>query len=129
LPAGDQNRERPSGQKFDLGQNARAPLPLEFHVAPSASLTRPCPLRSRPGTVLIDAIWGKLLCGLAEDFATGRLFIIGHDACHQSLTPHSRLNKWLGRIAFLPPLTPYNLGTFFIVKQPFSEINTCADSY
>lgn len=39
----------------------------------------------------------------------GRLFIIGHDACHQSLTPHRRLNHWLGRIAFLPSITPYSL--------------------
>jgi omega-6 fatty acid desaturase (delta-12 desaturase) len=38
-----------------------------------------------------------------------RLFIIGHDACHHSLTRHRRLNRWLGRIAFLPSLTPYKL--------------------
>jgi acyl-lipid omega-6 desaturase (Delta-12 desaturase) len=36
----------------------------------------------------------------------GMLFIVGHDACHGSLTPHSRLNKWVGRIAFLPSLHP-----------------------
>ena len=29
-----------------------------------------------------------------------RAFIIRHAACHQSLTPHRALNKWLGRIAF-----------------------------
>jgi omega-6 fatty acid desaturase (delta-12 desaturase) len=61
------------------------------------------------GTVLFDAWWAKLLCGLAAGFVIGRLFIIGHDACHQSLTPHRELNKWLGRIAFLPSLTPYSL--------------------
>ena len=61
------------------------------------------------GTVLLDAWWAKLLCGLAAGFTIGRLFIIGHDACHQSLTPHRGLNKWLGRIAFLPSLTPYSL--------------------
>ena len=61
------------------------------------------------GAVLIDAFWAKLLCGLAAGFWIGRLFIIGHDACHQSLTPHRELNKWLGRIAFLPSLTPYSL--------------------
>jgi omega-6 fatty acid desaturase (delta-12 desaturase) len=66
-------------------------------------------LAALAGTVLIDAVWGKLLCGLAAGFVTGRLFIIGHDACHQSLTPHRRLNKWLGRIAFLPSLTPFSL--------------------
>ena len=61
------------------------------------------------GAVLFDAWWLQLLCGMAAGFVTGRLFIIGHDACHQSLTPHRTLNKWLGRIAFLPSLTAYSL--------------------
>ncbi|MBL0421172.1 fatty acid desaturase [Ramlibacter sp. AW1] len=61
------------------------------------------------GAVLLPAAWAKLLCGLGAGFVIGRLFIIGHDACHQSLTPHRRLNKWIGRIAFLPSLTPYSL--------------------
>ncbi len=60
-------------------------------------------------TLLLDAVWAKLLCGLAAGFVIGRLFIIGHDACHQSLTPHRELNKVLGRIAFLPSITPYSL--------------------
>lgn len=61
------------------------------------------------GTVLLAAVWAKLLCGLVAGFVVGRLFVIGHDGCHQSLTPHRRLNKWLGRIAFLPSLTAYSL--------------------
>lgn len=61
------------------------------------------------GTVLAPGWWLKLACGLVAGFVTGRLFIIGHDACHQSLTPYRRLNQWLGRIAFLPSLTPYSL--------------------
>ncbi|MDF1484614.1 fatty acid desaturase [Ramlibacter sp. H39-3-26] len=61
------------------------------------------------GTMLLDALWARILCSLAAGFVIGRLFIIGHDACHQSLTPHRRLNKWLGRIAFLPSLTAYSL--------------------
>jgi omega-6 fatty acid desaturase (delta-12 desaturase) len=61
------------------------------------------------GTVFCDAAWAQVLCGLVAGFWIGRLFIIGHDACHQSLTPHRTLNKWLGRIAFLASLTPYSL--------------------
>lgn len=61
------------------------------------------------GTVLLKPIWLKLLAALLAGFVIGRLFIIGHDGCHQSLTPHRRLNKWLGRIAFLPSLTAYSL--------------------
>jgi omega-6 fatty acid desaturase (delta-12 desaturase) len=60
-------------------------------------------------TVLVEAPWLKLLGGVAAGLVIGRLFIIGHDACHQSLTPSRRLNQWLGRIAFLPSLTPYSL--------------------
>jgi len=61
------------------------------------------------GVVLLPAWWMKLPLALAAGFVIGRLFIIGHDACHQSYTPHRRLNRWLGRIAFLPSLTPYSL--------------------
>ena len=60
-------------------------------------------------TVLLESVWAKLLCGSVAGFVIGRLFVIGHDACHQSLTPHRELNKVLGRIAFLPSLTPYSL--------------------
>jgi len=53
--------------------------------------------------------WLRIVCGMAAGFVIGRLFIIGHDACHQSLTPHRGLNRVLGRIAFLPSITPYSL--------------------
>lgn len=61
------------------------------------------------GTALLVNVWAKLLCGLAAGFMIGRLFIIGHDACHQSYTPHRALNRVLGRMAMLPSLTPYSL--------------------
>ena len=61
------------------------------------------------GTILLQAWWAKLLCALAAGFVIGRLFIIGHDACHQSYTPHRGLNRVLGRIAMIPSLTPYSL--------------------
>lgn len=51
----------------------------------------------------------KLLCGAGAGLVIARLFIIGHDACHQSYTTHRRLNALLGRLAFLPSLTPYSL--------------------
>src|SRR5204863_9541889 len=35
------------------------------------------------------------------------LFVVGHDACHGSFTPSRRLNGWIGRLAFLPSLTPF----------------------
>ena len=61
------------------------------------------------GTIVLTSWWAKLLCGMAAGFMIGRLFIIGHDACHQSYTPHRGLNKLLGRIAMVPSLTPYSM--------------------
>jgi omega-6 fatty acid desaturase (delta-12 desaturase) len=66
-------------------------------------------LAAMAGVVLVSNGWIKFLLGNVAGFIIGRLFIIGHDACHQSLTPHRGLNKVLGRIAFLPSLTPYSL--------------------
>lgn len=61
------------------------------------------------GTVAFEPWWAKLICGLGAGICIGRLFIIGHDACHQSFTPNAKLNKVLGRISMLPSLTPYSL--------------------
>jgi len=61
------------------------------------------------GTVLFAAWWAKLVCAVAAGIMIGRLFIIGHDACHQSYTAHRTLNRFLGRIAMVPSLTPYSL--------------------
>lgn len=51
----------------------------------------------------------KLLVGIVLGFVIGRLFILGHDACHHSFTRNRRLNRSLGRIVMLPSLTPYSL--------------------
>ncbi|MGN8554850.1 UNVERIFIED_CONTAM: fatty acid desaturase, partial [Microbacterium sp. SLM126] len=61
------------------------------------------------GVVLLSAWWAKVGLGVLAGLIIARLFIIGHDACHQSLTDHRGLNKWLGRLTFLPSLTPYSL--------------------
>src|SRR5271165_3652999 len=61
------------------------------------------------GALLLSNPFLKLLSALACGFVIGRLFIIGHDACHQSFTEHRGLNRWIGRIAFLASLTPYSL--------------------
>ena len=61
------------------------------------------------GLVLAADWWAKLGLGVLAGLIIARLFIIGHDACHQSLTDHRGLNRVLGRIAFLPSLTPYSL--------------------
>lgn len=60
-------------------------------------------------TVSVQATALKVLFGTLAGLVIARLFILGHDACHQSFTPHRRLNAWLGRLVFLPSLTPYSL--------------------
>jgi acyl-lipid omega-6 desaturase (Delta-12 desaturase) len=55
------------------------------------------------------SIWAALAGSLLATLAIIRLFVIGHDACHGSLTDHATLNRVLGRIAFLPSLTPFSL--------------------
>jgi omega-6 fatty acid desaturase (delta-12 desaturase) len=37
------------------------------------------------------------------------LFVVAHDACHQSLTPRRWLNRLLGTLAFLPSLHAFSL--------------------
>jgi omega-6 fatty acid desaturase (delta-12 desaturase) len=53
--------------------------------------------------------WLRALGALLTWSAIVRLFVIGHDACHQALTGSKRLNDLVGRIAFLVSLTPYSL--------------------
>jgi acyl-lipid omega-6 desaturase (Delta-12 desaturase) len=49
----------------------------------------------------------QLLCGIVNGLFIAMFFVVGHDACHGGLTPFEALNQTLGRIAFLPSLTPY----------------------
>ncbi len=49
----------------------------------------------------------RLICSVINGGMVALLFIVGHDACHGSLTPMSWLNKTLGRVAFLPSWHPF----------------------
>lgn len=53
--------------------------------------------------------WVKALLALFAGIAIARLFLIGHDACHRTFFPSARgLNAVVGRVVFLPSLTPYS---------------------
>lgn len=61
-------------------------------------------------------LWGALaapwwpvqvVSGVINGLFIAMIFVVGHDACHGSLTPYEALNQVLGRLAFLPSLTPY----------------------
>jgi acyl-lipid omega-6 desaturase (Delta-12 desaturase) len=57
---------------------------------------------------LTHSFFGKLVCGVVCGVFTARLFVLAHDACHQSLTSNRDLNRWLGRVSFLPSFTPFS---------------------
>ena len=58
--------------------------------------------------VLLAPWWPlQIACAILAGLFIATSFVVGHDACHGSLTPYDRLNKVLGRIAFLPSWTPY----------------------
>jgi omega-6 fatty acid desaturase (delta-12 desaturase) len=58
--------------------------------------------------VVVDSFWWKATYSILAGVMTSLLFVVGHDACHQSLTPHRWLNRLLGTLAFLPALHPYS---------------------
>lgn len=52
--------------------------------------------------------WWKVPLACFVAVAIARLFLIGHDACHGAFFPGSRgANATVGRLVFLPSLTPY----------------------
>ena len=61
------------------------------------------------GVVLSANSAVKVLWGLVARLAIARLFVIGHDACHQAFFAERRTNRWIGRLVFLPSLTNYSL--------------------
>ncbi|TWT39864.1 Delta(12)-fatty-acid desaturase [Thalassoglobus neptunius] len=53
-------------------------------------------------------IW-QLIFSMGAGLMISLLFVVGHDAGHQSLTPHRWLNNVLGRLSTLPALHPFSL--------------------
>jgi len=58
-------------------------------------------------TAQVDNIAVKLVGALVLGLLICRLFVLGHDACHQSLFRNRIVNRWIGRLVFLPSLTPF----------------------
>jgi omega-6 fatty acid desaturase (delta-12 desaturase) len=50
----------------------------------------------------------RIVAGTCSGVLLAVLFVLGHDACHGSFTSQRRLNAIIGRIAFLPTLTPFS---------------------
>mgnify|MGYP001266285832 CR=1 FL=1 len=57
------------------------------------------------GTLLAESIGLKIASAILSGLAIARLFVLGHDAMHQSLTPSHAANKLMAAIALLPSYT------------------------
>jgi omega-6 fatty acid desaturase (delta-12 desaturase) len=68
------------------------------------------------GSILIclatHSIWLRAHFAIVAGIATSWLFVVGHDACHQSLTSRRWLNRLIGTVAFLPCLHLFSLWEF-----------------
>jgi omega-6 fatty acid desaturase (delta-12 desaturase) len=71
----------------------------------------------------------QILCAALNGLFIAMIFVVGHDACHGSLTPYEWLNQVLGRIAFLPSLTPYITWEFAHNRIHHSYTNWRAKDY
>ncbi len=66
------------------------------------------------GAAVTGALWFQnpalqTASAIAAGIIIALLFVVGHDAGHQSLTPYRWLNNLVGRLAILPALHPYSL--------------------
>ncbi|MBS0204751.1 MAG: fatty acid desaturase [Planctomycetes bacterium] len=61
------------------------------------------------GTIALPGPGQRIVSAVIAGLWTTGLLIVGHDACHHSLTPNRRLNRLLGTLAFLPALHTYSL--------------------
>ena len=58
--------------------------------------------------LMLAPVWMKIPLAAAAALAIARLFVLGHDACHGSYFDSAWANAVLGRMAFLPSLTPFS---------------------
>jgi len=57
--------------------------------------------------LFVNEWWAKVAFAIVNGLLVSTLFIIGHDACHGSLTSQFWLNRLIARISFLPSLQPF----------------------
>ena len=82
----------------------------------SKSTARALAIFLADAALYLACTWGALssvnavaagACGTLAGIAIAMLFVVGHDACHGSFTASRALNGVIGRLAFLPSLTPF----------------------
>lgn len=80
---------------------------------------------------ILTAPWWplQLAGGILAGLLISTLFVVGHDACHGSLTPRGWLNRILGRVALAPSLTPFTSWEFAHNRVHHSYTNLRGKDY
>ena len=91
--------------RANMGDDARAKSTLKGVLFCAVSLV-PYFL-GFAGFFMLDGWWLKGLAAAVMTLSLPMMFVIGHDACHQSLTPHRWLNKLIGRVTMIPTWHAY----------------------
>ena len=78
------------------------------------------------GVLVLESDLLRLGASFFLGLFSGNLFMFGHDACHGSYVRSPRLNRILGRIAFLPSYHSYSLWEYFHnrVHHPYTNLRT-----
>ena len=61
------------------------------------------------GIIFVDNILIRMLCSMFAGLIISALYVVAHDAAHNSFTDSKRLNKVLARVSYLPSLHNYSL--------------------
>lgn len=64
-------------------------------------------IASMVGTVWLPSFFWRSVCVAIVPMMIGALFVIGHDAAHNSFSPYNWLNRLLARLVLLPAWHPY----------------------
>ena len=64
------------------------------------------------GFFVLDGWLLKTLSAAVMTVGLPMMFVVGHDACHQALTPHRWLNKLIGRLTMIPTWHAYAVWEF-----------------
>lgn len=86
-------------------QLARAKLALPLGLFLSVA----CAYAACVVAILIEPLWASVILVPVCGALVIMLFVIGHDACHQSFTSSPLLNHIIGRMAFLPAVHSFSL--------------------
>jgi omega-6 fatty acid desaturase (delta-12 desaturase) len=112
MPRLDDCPSPPSAQPAEAAKRWRSALPRQWR---RSSTVRGLLVVGVAGLLYLGAFLGAFLlplpglravCLFVLPVAIGMLFVIGHDAAHNSLTPIGWLNRLLGRLVMLPAYHP-----------------------